>query len=136
MYLIMCLMVLGALKIHHGLQLRPWEVLGVDIFYLNNKNYLCIIDYHSKFPVIKRMEGLSAESLIATVKVIFVEYGIPCRLMSDAGTNFVSARFRSFCGSLNIEQAMSPSCHHQSNGQVKACIKFIKCTIKMLRLQW
>ena len=78
--------------IHHDIPLRPWEVLGADIFHLNNKNYLYIIDYQSKFPVIKRMEGLSTESLIVTIKVIFVEYGIPCRLMSDAGTNFISEK--------------------------------------------
>ena len=48
----------------------------MDIFQLNNKNYLYIVDYHSKFPVIKRMEGLSAENVIATVKIIFAEYGI------------------------------------------------------------
>ena len=54
--------------IQHDIPLRPWDVLGADIFQLNNKNYLCIVDYHSKFPVIKRMEGLSAQNLIATVK--------------------------------------------------------------------
>ena len=32
----------------------------------------------------KRMEGLPAESLIITIKVIFAEYGILHRLMSDA----------------------------------------------------
>ena len=42
----------------------------MDIFQLNNKNYLCIVDYHSKFLVIKRMEELSAENLIATIKII------------------------------------------------------------------
>ena len=76
-------------KTTHEILLRPWEVLGADVFQLNNKNYLCIVDYHSKFPVIKRREGLSAESLIATVKIIFAEYGIPCRLMSDAGGNII-----------------------------------------------
>ena len=116
--------------IHHNTLLRPWEVLGADIFQLNNKNYLCIVDYHSKFPIIQRMEGLSAENLITTVKIIFSEYGIPCRLMSDTGSNFVSEKFRSFCSSLNIEQAVSSSYHHQSNGQVEACIKFIQLTIK------
>ena len=122
--------------IQHDILLRPWEVLAVDVFQLNNKNYLCVVDYHSKFPIIKRMEGLSAESLITTVKLIFAEYGIPHRLMSDAGSNFVSEKFKSFCNSLNIKQAVSSSCHHQSNRQVEACIKFIKHTIKMLRLWW
>ena len=50
--------------VHHDIPLRPWEVLGADVFHFNNKNYVCIIDYHSKFPLIKRMEGLSTDSLI------------------------------------------------------------------------
>ena len=123
--------------LHHDIPLRPWEVLGADVFHFNNKNYLCIVDYHSKFPVIIRLEGLSTENLIATAKIIFAEYGIPCKLMSDAGTNFISDRFSKFCSSLNIKQAVSSAYHHQSNEQVKACIKFIKCTFKkMCRFQW
>ena len=101
-----------------------------SVFHFNNRNYLCIIDYHSKFPVIKRMEGLSTESLIATTKIIFAEYEIPPRLMSDTGTNFVSDKFRRFCNWLNIEQAVLSTYHYQSNGQVKACIKFIKTHTK------
>ena len=50
--------------------------------------------------------------------------------MSDAGTNFISDRFWQFCMTINIEQAVSSVYHHQSNGQVEACIKFIKCTFK------
>ena len=50
--------------------------------------------------------------------------------MSDTGTNFVSERFRQFCKSINVEQAVSSAYHHQSNGQVEAYIKFIKCTFK------
>ena len=117
--------------IHHDIHLRPWKMLSADIFHFNNKNYLCIVDYHSKFPVIKKMEGLSTESLITTTKVIFAEYGIPYKLMSEAGSNFISDKFRKFCSRLNIEQAVSSSYYHQSNGQVEACIKFIKCTLKM-----
>ena len=48
--------------IHHDIPLGSWEVLGADVFHFNNKNYMCIVDNHSKFLVIKRMEGLSTES--------------------------------------------------------------------------
>ena len=51
--------------------------------------------------------------------------------MSDSGTNFVSEKFRHFCKSINIEQAVSSAYHHQSNGQVKTCIKFIKQMFKI-----
>ena len=50
--------------------------------------------------------------------------------MSDAGDNFISEKLKNFCSSLNIKQAVSSSYHHQSNGQVEACFKFIKHTIK------
>ena len=101
--------------VHHDTS-EAMEMLGADVLHFNNKNYLCIVDYHSKFPVIKRMEGLSSASLIATTKVIFAEYGIPHKIMSDAGTNFVSDKFRKFCSRLNIEQAVFPAYHHGSNG--------------------
>ena len=111
--------------IHHNIPLRPWEVLGADVFHFNNKNYLCIVDYHSKFPVIKRLEGLSAESLITTTKVISAKYGICQKPMLDASTNFVSEKFQQFCKTINVEQAVLSTYHHQSNRQVEACIKFI-----------
>ena len=82
--------------VHHNIPLRPWEVLGADVFHFNNKNYLCIVDYHSKFPVIRRMDALSTENLITATKIKFAEYGIPHKLMSDAGTNFISDKFRKF----------------------------------------
>ena len=116
--------------IHHDIPLRPWEVLGTDIFNFNNKNYLCIVDYHSKFPMVKRLEGLSAESLITTIKVKFAKYGILHKLMSDAGTKFVSDKFWKFCNSISVKQVVLSVYHHQSNGQVKACIKFIKQMFK------
>ena len=103
---------------------------SIYVFHFNNRNYLCVIDYNSKFPIIKRLEGLSADNLINTVKIIFTEYGIPWKILSDAGTNFVSDRLWQFCKTFNIEQAVSLVYHHQSNGQVEACIKFIKCTFK------
>ena len=54
----------------HYIQMRPWDVIGTDVYQLNNKSYICIVDYHSKFPVVKRMDGLSADSLIAAVSDI------------------------------------------------------------------
>ena len=106
------------------------EVVSADVFHFKNKHYLCIVDDNSKFPVIKRLEGLSADNLINMVKIIFAEYGIPPKIMSDVGTNFIADRFQQFCKSINMEQAISSAYHHQSNGQVKACIKFIKCMFK------
>ena len=76
------------------------------------------------------MDGLSADSLIAVVKVIFAEYGIPHRIMADAGSNFISEKIKKLYYRLNIKQPVFSLYHHQSNGQVEAYIKSIKCIIK------
>ena len=39
--------------IHHDIPLRPWDVIGADMFTLNNKHSLCIVDYHSKFTIVR-----------------------------------------------------------------------------------
>ena len=52
------------------------------------------------------------------------------KVMSDAGGNFISDKFRQFCKCMNTEQITSSYLHHKSNSQVEACIKFIKHTMK------
>ena len=76
---------------------------------LKNRNYLCIVDYHSRSPVVKRAEDMSIERLIITCKVIFSEYGLLKKIMSDAGGNFISDRFWQFYKCMNIEQVTSLS---------------------------
>ena len=102
------------------------------MFTLIRKHYLCIANYYSKLPVIKKPEYLSADSLILTCKVISTEYGLPKKIMSDTGAYIISDKFKTFYKSLYIEQSLSSFYYHQSNGQVEACIKFIKHTLKCL----
>ena len=40
-----------------------------DIFLTNNKHYLFILDYQSKFTVMKQVEGLTADNLIKHVRL-------------------------------------------------------------------
>ena len=79
---------------YHDISVKPWDVIGEDMFTLNNKHYLCMVDYHSKFPIIKKTEDLSADSLILMCKVIFAEHGLPRKIMSNLGSNFISDKFK------------------------------------------
>ena len=63
-------------------------------------------------------------------KVIFAEYRLPKKKMSDSGGNFISDKFKIICKSLNIEQVFLTSYNHQSNGQVETCIIFVNHTLK------
>ena len=39
--------------IYHEIPGKLLEVVGADMFILNNKNYISVVDYLSKFPAIK-----------------------------------------------------------------------------------
>ena len=38
--------------IQHRVIGKPWEIVETDIFQINDKNYLCIVDYFSTFLII------------------------------------------------------------------------------------
>ena len=41
----------------HEIPAKLCEVEGSEVFYLYNKNYLCIVDYYNKFSVVKRWKA-------------------------------------------------------------------------------
>ena len=108
----------------------PWNVVGADIFTIKNNTSKCIIDYYSKFPVVKKADNLLADNLIRVARIVFAEFGLPKKIVPDAVTNYISDIFTQFCMQLNIKQAITSSYHHQSKSHVEACIKFMKHTIK------
>ena len=67
-------------------------MIGADMFMINNKNLLYIVDYFSKFPVVRKMESMLAKDLIQAVKVVFTQFGLLRKLVSDAGTIFMFQR--------------------------------------------
>ena len=50
----------------HNITGKPWKTVGPDSSSINNKHYLCIVVYHSKFPVI-RQKGDGDDNLIKHV---------------------------------------------------------------------
>ena len=55
--------------IPHNLPGKLWEIVGADIFSIDNETLFCIVDYYSKFPVMKRTDVLSADDLRRATKV-------------------------------------------------------------------
>ena len=77
----------------------------------------------------EKVGSLSADDLVQIAKLIFAEYGLP-KTVSEPGKNFTSEIFKEFCRKMNIQRSITSSYHHQSTGQVEACLQSIKCIIK------
>ena len=54
--------------LHYEIPFKSWEVVGADIFMVNNITLPCIEDYCSEFPVVKKAVGLSTDDLLHTTK--------------------------------------------------------------------
>ena len=70
-------------NIPHKLPGKLWKTVGTDIFTLNSNNYICILDYHNRFPIVKLVEKLSVDDQIQCCQIVFAEYGLPRRIISD-----------------------------------------------------
>ena len=82
---------------------KLWELIKADLFTTSSSNFLCIVEYHSRFQIVKQTDILSAESLITCCKTVFAEYGLPRKMALDVGINFVSGKLKEFCRTLNTE---------------------------------
>ena len=55
----------------HEFLSKPSKMVGADTFSINNETLLNVVDYHSKFPIMKRPNGLSTGDLIRAAKMCF-----------------------------------------------------------------
>ena len=63
----------------HEIQGKLWESVGADIFTIHNRQYVCIVDYHNKFSILKQVEGFSADNLIKHVRSFFQSMDCPAK---------------------------------------------------------
>ena len=50
---------------------RPWERLAADLFELEGKVYLIVVDYYSSWFEIKKLDDQSSARVISTLKELF-----------------------------------------------------------------
>ncbi|MCP3889967.1 MAG: transposase family protein, partial [Desulfobulbaceae bacterium] len=114
----------------HELPLRPWEKVGVDLFELDNKDYLITVDYYSNFWEVDRLYKTSSNAVISKLKNHFARYGIPDKVMSENGPQFDSQTFSNFAREWDFDHLTSSPGHSQSNGKAESAVKTAKRLIR------
>ena len=85
--------------ISHG----RWLVL----IFLLRITLLYIVDCYRKFPIVKRADSLVADDLVKAAKIVFTEFGLLKKLISNAGPNLTSDTFWQFCRQMHIEHLLN-----------------------------
>ena len=76
---------------------RPWEKLGTDILEFNSSKYLMIVNYFSRFPVIRLISNMTANTICSHFTQILSEYVLPSHIHAEFGTQYISKEFREMC---------------------------------------
>ena len=107
---------------------RPWQHLGADFMSFDGSEYLVIVDYYPKMPIVRRMptSQCTAAKTITHLKELFAEHGIPESIRSDNGPQFSSHLFKEFAEKWNFTHHTSSPTNPRSNGQAESAVKIIK----------
>ena len=108
--------------IGHELPTRPWEKVAVDIFELDQKNFLVTVNYYSSFFEVDRITTKTAREVINKIKPHFSRHGIPDTVVSDNGQLFASSDFQEFTNLYRFEYVTSSPGNPQSNGKVENAV--------------
>ena len=117
-------------SLSHEVPRTPWTKLATDIFTFDNHNYLVMVDYTSKFPVVRKLSSMTARVVTEIIKSIFSEYGLPTTIISDNGPCYVAEYFQQEMKKLGIAHVTTSPHYHQSNGMAEAYVKIIKGLLK------
>ena len=106
----------------HPIPSRPWQIIGTDLFWWDNTNYLLVVDYYSNFPEICRLPNTQSSTVIQHTKSVFARYGIPEVVISDNGPQYASQEYEEFANTWgfchNISSPASGGARGGKGGQM------------------
>ena len=80
----------------------PWQKVAADFLQLNNKTYLLVVDYFSKYIEATQLHTTTSTQTIRFLRDIFARHGIPEEFVSDNGPQFASDEFASFAREIQM----------------------------------
>ena len=92
--------------------------------------FLVIVDAHNKWPDIFEMRDTTAAETVATLRSLFARMGLPERVVSDNGPQFVFGEFKHFTEINGIRHVTGAPYHPSTNGLAENMIQSFKNAVK------
>ena len=109
---------------------HPWHTIGSDLFYFQRIDFLVVVDYFSKYLIVRKIPNSTSSAVIRELGMIFSEFGKPLVFRSDNGPCYSSQEFRFFMQNWLIEHRTSSPHYLQSNGLAESMVKVSKNLIE------
>ena len=108
----------------------PWHTLGSDLFYFQRIDFLVVVDYFSKYLIVRKLPSSTSSAVIKELGMIFSEFGNPLVFRSDNGPCYSSQEFKFFMQNWLVEHRTSSPHYPQSNGLAESMVKVSKNLIE------
>ena len=112
---------------------RPWSRIHIDFAGpMDDLTFLVIIDAHSKWIEVFKMNSTTATATIRELRSVFARFGIPESIVSDNGPQFTSSEFTEFCRLNGIRHVRVLPYHPSSNGLAERAVQTFKKGFKKM----
>ena len=109
---------------------RPFQKVDVDLCEFKGLQYLVIVDYYSRYIDLAHLPNITSSTMVNKMKNSFAHRGIPETVISDNGTQFTSAEFKTFPVDWNFQHVTSSPHYPQSNGEAERAVRTAKELLK------
>lgn len=99
--------------------LKPLDILHIDIYTINHKQILTLIDKFSKFAAAYTLAARNSLNIVKSIKHFMSLHGTPQKIISDQGSEFTANIFKDFCNQYNIELHLTSFQQSSSNSPVE-----------------
>lgn len=111
----------------HEIPKIPFYKVGCDLFEFENKKYLLLVDYYTKYVGLEELhKNATSHNVIKILKNIFARHGVPNLVVTDGGPQFSAGHFKEFSNTWNFCHQITSPLYPQSNGMAERHIQTIK----------
>jgi len=107
-----------------------WDEISVDFCgpMPSGEYFMVVICDYCRYPVVEKLNSVSAQAVIPLLERIFGLFGIPNVVRSDNGSPFNSHIFADFAAQLGFKHRKITPLHPRANGTAEAFMKpLVKC---------
>ena len=104
----------------------PWTKLASDIFHFQNDSYLLIVDFTSRFPIVRKLTSMTAKHVASHFSQEFSEYGWPDTLLTDNGPCYAAQEFKQLMMNMSVNHITCSPHYPQSNGLAEKYVQIVK----------
>ena len=107
----------------------PFEKVSSDLFELDGRHYLVVVDRFSGYIFVKELKSLGTKAVTNFLEDLMVMFGRPKSIRTDNGPQY-RGDFQAFCAARCIIHETSSPYHPRGNGLAEAAVKSAKFLLK------